>query len=365
MPRTAGPIRLDLLARSIGCEVEGDGSLAIHGFASLEHARADELVFVRDRAHLPALAASPARAVVASFGLELPGRSILRSPRPAHDFSRLMQQFLPADRPAAGVAVGAHVDPSAFVDPTAAIEPGARLGPGSRIGARSVVASNATIGARVVVGRDCWIHPGAVIREQCELGDRVVLQPGAVVGSDGFGLVADEQGRPVAMAHRGRVVIEDDVEIGANTTIDRATLDETRIRRGAKIDNLVQIAHNCDIGENVLIVAQTGLSGGTIVGAGAIVMAQAGTTGHLRIGARAFVGARAGLHHDVPDGERVFGSPAMEERSWHRAMAALKRLPELLRRVRRLEQHLGLRAGSSPGGRAGEEGTSRGDSDRD
>ncbi len=353
----------------LGCEVEGDASLEIQGFASLDHAREDELVFVRDRSHGAKLAASRARAVVAPPGLDVGGRSVLRSPRPAHDFSRLMQRFLSAERPPAGIAPGAHVDPSAVVDPTAAIEPGARVGPGSRIGARSVVSANATIAGHVVVGRDCWIQSGAVIREDCELGDRVVLQPGAVVGSDGFGLVADEQGRPVAMAHRGRVVIEDDVEIGANTTIDRATLDETRIRRGAKIDNLVKIAHNCDIGENVLIVAQSGLSGGTIVGAGAIVMAQAGTTGHLRIGARAFVGARAGLHHDVPDGERVFGSPAMEERSWHRAMAGLKRLPELLKRVRRLEQHLGLRSearpGASSGPSSGDGGASRGDSDPD
>ena len=361
MPRTAGPVRLDLLARAIGCEVEGDGALEIGGFASLERAAEDELVFVRDRAHQPALDTSRARAVVAPVGLEVRGRSVLRSPRPAHDFSRLMQSFLPASRPAAGLAAGAHVDASAVVDPTAAIEPGARVGPGSRIGARSIVGANATVGPRVRIGTDCWLHSGSVVREDCELGDRVVLQPGAVVGSDGFGLVADEQGRPVAMAHRGRVVIEDDVEIGANTTIDRATLDETRIRRGAKIDNLVQIAHNCDIGENALIVAQTGLSGGTIVGPGAIVMAQAGTTGHLRIGARAFVGARAGLHHDVADGERVFGSPAMEERTWHRAMAGLKRLPELLRRVRRLEQQLGLRAEADPGDAA----ASRGDSEPD
>lgn len=361
MPRTAGPVRLDLLARTLGCEVEGDAALEIRGFASLERAAADELVFVRDRAHQPALDASRARAVVAPVGLEVRGRTVLRSPRPAHDFSRLMQSFLPAARPAAGMAAGAHVDASAVVDPTAAIEPGARVGPGSHIGARSIVGANATVGPRVRVGADCWLHSGSVVREDCELGDRVVLQPGAVVGSDGFGLVADAEGRPVAMAHRGRVVIEDDVEIGANTTIDRATLDETRIRRGAKIDNLVQIAHNCDIGENALIVAQTGLSGGTIVGPGAIVMAQAGTTGHLRIGARAFVGARAGLHHDVADGERVFGSPAMEERTWHRAMAGLKRLPELLRRVRRLEQQLGLRAEAHPGDGA----ASRGDSEPD
>ena len=365
MPRTAGPVRLAELALALGHQVEGDASLEIHGFASLDHAREDELVFVRDRTHLAALEASRARAVVAPTGLDVGQRSVLRSSRPAHDFSRLMQQFLPAKRPPAGIAPGAHVDPSAVVDPTAAIEAGARVGPGSRIGARSVVEANATIAEHVVVGRECWIHSGAVIRADCELGDRVVLQSGAVVGSDGFGLVADEQGRPVAMAHRGRVVVEDDVEIGAQTTIDRATLDETRIRRGAKIDNLVQIAHNCDIGENALIVAQSGLSGGTIVGAGAIVMAQVGTTGHLRIGSRAFVGARAGLHHDVPDGERVFGSPAMEERAWHRAMAALKRLPEVLKRVRRLEQQLGLRPDARPGPSSGDRGASRGDSDPD
>jgi UDP-3-O-[3-hydroxymyristoyl] glucosamine N-acyltransferase len=209
----------------------------------------------------------------------------------------------------------------------------------------------------VELGSDCWIHSGAVLREGTRVGDRVVLQPGVVLGSDGFGYVPDEAGRPVAMAQRGCVVIEDDVEIGANTTVDRATLDETRIRRGAKIDNLVQIAHNCDVGEDVLIVAQSGLSGGTIVGRGAIVMAQAGTTGHLRIGERAFVGARAGLHHDVPDGARVFGSPATEERAWHRSVSALKRLPDLLRRVRRLERARETDSGDGS--------TSGGDSGRD
>jgi UDP-3-O-[3-hydroxymyristoyl] glucosamine N-acyltransferase len=178
-----------------------------------------------------------------------------------------------------------------------------------------------------------------------------------ILGGDGFGYAADEAGHPVAIAHRGCVVIEDDVEIGANSTVDRATLDETRIRRGAKIDNLVQIAHNCDIGEDALIVAQSGLSGGTVVGRGAMIMAQAGSAGHLRIGERAFVGARAGLHHDVADGARVFGAPAVEEHGWHRTVAALKRLPELLRRVRRLERALTERAG--------ERQASEGDSDPD
>ena len=350
MPRTAGPIRLFELARILGLEVEGDGTLEVAGFASLEHARPDELVFVRDRSHLAALAVCPARAVVAPHGLPLAGRSALRSPRPAHDFSRLVAHCLPAARPPAGIAAGAHVDPSARIDASASIGPGACVGARSRVGARTVVAANATLAADVEVGADGWIHSGAVLREGTRVGDRVVLQAGVVLGSEGFGLVADAAGRPVAVVHRGCVLVEDDVEIGANSTVDRATLDATRIRRGAKIDNLVQIAHNCDIGEDAVIVAQTGLSGGTIVGAGAILMAQAGTTGHLRIGERAFVGARAGIHDDVAAGTRVFGSPAMPERTWHRAMSALKRLPELLRRVRRIERHLALGAGGDEPG---------------
>jgi UDP-3-O-[3-hydroxymyristoyl] glucosamine N-acyltransferase len=345
------------LATLLGCPVEGDENFEISGFASLGQARADELVFLRDAGHAAALLASQARALVVPPGIEVDGRTALRSLRPAQDFSRLIREFVPISRPPKGIAVGAHVDSSAVVDSTASIEPGAVIGPGCRVGARSVVAANATLVMNVEIGSDCWVHSGAVLREDTRVGDRVILQPGVVLGADGFGYAPDETGRPVAIAQRGCVVIEDDVEIGANTTIDRATLDETRIRRGAKIDNLVQIAHNCDVGEDALIVAQSGLSGGTVVGRGAIVMAQAGTTGHLRIGERAFIGARAGLHRDVPNDARVFGSPATEELAWHRSVSALKRLPELLRRVRRLE-----RAKDADGGDGS---TSGGDSDAD
>ncbi len=355
MPRTLRPIRLAELATLLGVSVEGDAGFEISGFASLGQAKADELVFLRDAAHAPALRASQARALLVPPGIDVEGRAALRCLQPAFDFSRLIREFAPVSRPPQGIAIGAHVDASAVVDETASIGAGAVVGPGCRVGAHSVIAPNVTLVARVEIGRDCWVHAGAVLREETRLGDRVVLQPGVVLGADGFGYVADESGRPVAMVQRGRVVVEDDVEIGANTTIDRATLDETRIRRGAKIDNLVQIAHNCEIGEDALIVAQSGLSGGTIVGRGAIVMAQVGTTGHLRIGERAFVGARSGLHHDVPDGARVFGSPATGELAWHRSVSALKRLPELLRRVRRLER--------SSAGHAGETPTSGGDSD--
>jgi UDP-3-O-[3-hydroxymyristoyl] glucosamine N-acyltransferase len=206
-----------------------------------------------------------------------------------------------------------------------------------------VLHSNATLYPDVEVGADCVIHAGVVLREGTRVGDRVVLEPGVVVGGDGFGYAPDGRGGLVKVPHVGRVVIEDDVEIGANSTVDRATLAETRIRRGARIDNLVQIAHNCDIGENAVVVAQSGLSGSTVVGRGAIVMAQAGSAGHLKIGDGAFVGARAGLHKDVADGGRVWGAPQMEERTWHRAMAALSRLPDVLRRLRAVERALGLR----------------------
>ena len=354
MPRTPRPIRLAELAEFLGCSVEGDESLEVSGFASLGQAASDELIFIRDATHSAALASSRGMAVIAPIDIDVDGRSVLRSSQPGYDFSRLIKEFVPVFRPAEGVAAGAHVDVSASIDSTASIGPGAVVGPDCRVGAGTVVAANAILVANVSVGCDCWVHSGAVLREDTRVGDRVVLQPGVVLGADGFGVVADENGRPVAMAQRGCVVVEDDVEIGANTTIDRATLDETRIRRGAKIDNLVQIAHNCDIGEDVLIVAQSGISGGTVVARGAIIMAQAGATGHLRIGEGAFVGARAGLHRDVPAGARVYGTPAVEEQSWHRSVAALKRLPELLRRVRRLERSArGGGEGSSSGGDSG------------
>ncbi len=347
MPRIARPIQLATLAEFLDRSIEGDGTVTIHGFSSVSQADGDELVFVRDALHTEALEASAARAVIAAPGVNVGDRAVLRSPLPAFDFTRLINEFAPSARPEAGIATGAHVDPTADIEESACVEAGAFVGPQCRVGPRTIIAANVTLSRNVVVGADCWIHAGAVLCEETIVGDRVVLQPGVVLGGAGFGLVADESGRPIAVAQRGRVVVEDEVEIGANSTIDRATLDETRIRRGAKIDNLVQIAHNCDIGENALIVAQTGLAGGTIVGNGAIVMAQVGAAGHLRIGEGAFVGARAGLHHDVPDGGRVFGSPQMEERAWHRVTAALKRLPDLLRRVRRLESAIKDRSGKS------------------
>ena len=335
------PVRLADLAAALGRTVEGDGEVLIRGVAALEKASGDDLAFVRSAAFVAAARASKAGALILPPGLDIQHPASIVSPNPGLDFARAVERLVSRPTPPAGISQGAVVDPSARVDASAAVAAGVVVGPGATVGRRCVLHPNVTLYPDVVVGDDCTLHAGVVLREGSVLGQRVILQPGVVIGGDGFGYVFDEVGGFVKAPQVGCVVIEDDVEIGANSTVDRASLAETRIRRGAKIDNLVQIGHNCEIGEDAVVVAQVGLSGSTLVERGAMIMGQAGSAGHLRIGERAFVGARAGLHKDVPAGARVWGSPQLEERAWHKAMAALARLPDALRRLRALERKIG------------------------
>jgi UDP-3-O-[3-hydroxymyristoyl] glucosamine N-acyltransferase len=335
------------LAKHLGRTWVGDGDHVITDAASVEDAGSGDLVFIRSEEWIAALARSGAGAVILPDGLDPGVLPAIHSPNPALDFARAVAHLLPGRGAEPGIDPRASIADGARVDPSASIGSGVAIAGGCDIGARSVVHAQAVFYPDVVVGQDCLIHARVVLGEGTVLGDRVIVQPGAVIGGDGFGYVPDETGVLHKVPQVGRVVIEDDVEIGANTTIDRATLSETRIRRGAKIDNLVQIAHNCDIGEDVVIAAQSGISGSTRVGRGAIVMAQVGVAGHLEIGSRAFLGARAGLHKNVDEGDRVFGTPQMEGNRWHRAMAALARLPDALKRLRKLERHLGLLDGSA------------------
>jgi len=331
------------IAGILGREVEGDASLIVSGVAALENAGPGDIAFVRSAQLAEQAARSAAGALILPCDLDLGSRPAIRSPNPALDFARVVERIASPAAPEPGVDHEARIAADARVDASAVLSPGVVVGRGARIGARSVLHPGVIVYPDVSIGADCVIHSHTVLRERSSLGDRVVCQPGVVIGGDGFGYIADEQGRPHRVPHVGCVVIEDDVEIGAGTTIDRATLDETRIRRGAKIDNLVQIAHNCDVGENVIIAAQTGLSGSTVVEKGAVLMAQVGVAGHLRVGEGAFVGARSGLHKDVRAGAQVFGAPQLEGRRWHRAMAALAQLPAALRRLRAVERALGLR----------------------
>ncbi len=342
-------MRLRELAAHLGREFVGDGELLIRGVAPLEQAGAEDLSFVRSERWAKLLEASRAGACIVPLGLKAEGRPVIRSPHPGLDFARAVGALLPAEKPPAGIHPTAFVDPSAKIHPEASIGARAVVGPACRIGARTILFPNVTLYADVAIGEDCVVHSGAVLCQGTEVANRVLLQPGVVLGGDGFGYAFDEQGALEKIPQVGRVVIEDDVEIGANTTVDRAALGETRIRRGAKIDNLVMVAHNCDVGEGVVIVGQAGLAGSTVVERGAMLMAQMGSAGHLRIGERAFVGARAGLHKDVAAGSRVWGAPQLSERTFHRAMAAHTRLPEALRRLRAVEKRLGLQGSEEKG----------------
>ena len=345
------------LAKLVGGELEGDPEIRITGIAGIKEARKGDITFLANDKYAPLLQNSKAAACIVTKRVEDPSIPVIRVKNPDLAFATIVEEVAQPPLPhPAGIHPTAVVAEDAEIGKDVCIEAYCVVESGAKIGERSVISPYVYIGHQTTLGKDCFIHPHVVIRERIEVGNRVIIHAGSVVGSDGFGYTTVD-GVHHKIPQIGTVVLEDDVEIGANVAIDRARFNQTLIGRGTKIDNLVQIAHNCDVGEDALIVAQSGLSGGTVVGRGAIVMAQAGTTGHLRIGERAFIGARAGLHRDVPDGARVFGSPAVEEHAWHRSVSALKRLPELLRRVRRLE-----RSRDADGGGGS---TSGGDSDPD
>jgi UDP-3-O-[3-hydroxymyristoyl] glucosamine N-acyltransferase len=343
--------RLNDLGAHLGLPVEGDGSFAIVGIAGLERAGPGDLSFVRSRRYAARLSDSRAGALIAPPGVHVGDRPVLRSHDPGLDFSRAVRWFQPevpipaGIHPTAVIARGAQVDASASIGAHCAIAAGVCVGP------RSVLFSGVTLYEEVSIGSDCRIHAGCVLREATTLGDRVVLHPNVVLGADGFAYLGDGGGGLAKVPQVGRVVVGDDVEIGAGTAIDRGTLGDTKVGCRTKIDNLVQIGHNCTIGEQVIIVAQVGLSGSTVVEDGAVILGQAGAAGHLTVGAGAIVGPQSGLHKDVAPGTRVLGNPQQEGRGFYRNMAALGRVRGLLRRVRAIERRLGMNAGDDDPGR--------------
>ena len=336
------------LARRIGAELRGGGAGDISGVAPLETAGPSQIAFYANPRYRRELQATRAGAVIVSDedAAQVPASAArLVAAQPYVAFAKASALFHDGLVIEAGIQDGALVDETAEVHPTAAISPGAYVGPNAAIGPRTTLHAGARVldGARI--GEDCILWPGAVVREHCIVGNRVVLQPNAVVGSDGFGFAFDLEGEGSGPMHRkvpqaGIVCIEDDVEVGACSCIDRATLGETRVGRGTKIDNLVQIGHNVQVGPLCLIVAQVGISGSTQVGQGVVLAGQVGVVGHLRIGDGARAGAQAGLAHDVGEGETVTGYPAMPHREWLRMSAALPRVPELLKQFRKLQQRV-------------------------
>jgi len=250
----------------------------ISGVASLAEGGPGDLGFVRSAGWARALAESRVGAVILPHGMDASGRPAIRSPNPGLDFARAVAWLEPEARPEPGLHPSAHVAPGARVDPSASVGPRASVGEGARIGARSIVHANATIYRDVEVGQDCTIHAGAVVREGCRLGDRVILQPGAVIGGDGFGYVPDERGVPEKVPQIGAVVLGDDVEIGANATVDRGALGDTRIGRGTKIDNLVQVGHNVTVGEDCMLCSMVGVAPRSTTSSRSAITATSGRT---------------------------------------------------------------------------------------
>jgi UDP-3-O-[3-hydroxymyristoyl] glucosamine N-acyltransferase len=330
------------LARRVGGEVQGDGAQRVEGVAPLDDAGPAELSFFANKKYRKAFEASRAGAVVVEPEAEVPpGRTVLRARNAYLAFAKISTFFHPPREAVPEVSPLAAIHPAARVHPSAQVMPLACVGPNAEVGARSIVFPGAHVGDDARVGEDCIVYHNVVIRERCVVGNRVILQPGCVIGSDGFGFALDMEGEGKGPRHYkvpqvGIVVIEDDVEIGANSCVDRATLGVTRVGRGAKIDNLVQIAHNVEVGPLCILASQVGIAGSTRLGMGVVAWGQAGIVGHLTIGDRATINAQAGVAHDLEPGARVAGSPATSDVAWARNSAAFNRLTEMRRELREL-----------------------------
>jgi UDP-3-O-[3-hydroxymyristoyl] glucosamine N-acyltransferase len=335
-------MKLGELAARLGCTLEGDAQVEVHGVAGIEEARAGEVTFLSNPKYARELAATSASAVLVENKVAIdrkPGLaplSALRSANPYLDFARAVeifhsaQTYLPGIHPTAVVAKsakigeGTHIGPYCFVDE------------GVEIGRNGVLHSLVTIYRDTKIGDDFLAHSQTVVREGCAIGNRVILQNGVVIGGDGFGFAKRADGRWHKILQQAPVVIEDDVEIQANSCIDRATVGETRIRRGAKIDDLVLVGHACEVGEDSILCGQVGLAGSTVVGNHCILAGQVGSAGHLEIGEGAVITAQSGIHADVAPGAIQSWSPQMENKLYLKVSAVLRRLPEMQKTLRRL-----------------------------
>ena len=331
------------LADQLQCRLEGDATLQITRVAGIEQAQPGDVTFVDNPRYVPRLSGTKASAVIVGEDIAVPAGAafaILRSKQPYVDFARAVGLFLPSSAPAKGIDKLSAIAPDATIGADVSIAPFVTIGPGASVGARTILYPHVTVGAGASVGEDCVIHSQCSIRERAVIGNRVILHDGVVVGSEGFGFAKQADGTHLKIPQASGVVIEDDVEIGANSTIDRPAVGETRIQAGTKIDNLVHIAHGVSIGRRVLLCAQVGVSGSAVVEDDVILAGQVGVAGHLRVGKGAMATAQSGIPNSIEPGAYVSGSPAMPHQDWLKASAAYRQLPVLRKRVADLERRL-------------------------
>lgn len=329
-------MKLAEIAERLGCQLEGDGNLEITGVAGIEEAGAGQLTFLANPKYRPALGTTRASAIIVAHDAGQVPLAALRSANPYLDFARALEFFHEKPSYAPGVHPTAVVAASARIGAEAHIGPFCYVAEEARLGRNAVLHSFVTVYRGAQIGDDFFAHSHAVVRERCRIGDRVTLQNGAVVGGDGFGFAKQADGRWHKIVQAGTAVLEDDVELQAHSCVDRATVGETRIRRGAKLDDLVLVGHASKVGEDTLLCGQVGLAGSTAIGNRCILAGQVGTAGHLEIGDGTVLTAQSGVPSDVPAGKTYSGYPAVENKQWLKMMAALNRLPELQKTVREL-----------------------------
>lgn len=330
------------IAARLGGFYEGSGECPIHGIAGIRDAGPGEITFVSNPRYAADVAATQASAVIVpqAWDRGVPS-NMIRVADADKAFAQVVEWFMrPMPRPAPGVHPSAVVASSAAVGAGVHVGPNAVIGEQAKIGARTVISAGCVVGAEVQIGEDCLLYPLSSIRERCHLGNRVILHNGSVIGSDGFGYSVDAKGVRTKIPQLGIVWIDDDVEIGANTTVDRARFGKTVIGKGVKIDNLAQIAHNVVIGEHAVIVAQCGISGSTSIGARAVLAGQSGIVGHIRIGEGAVIAAQSGVSNDVEPGAYMLGSPAKPAEQMARIYAVIQKLPEIKKRLAELEKRI-------------------------
>ena len=336
-------MRLRELADKLQCRLDGDPTVDIVRVAGIDQAQAGDVTFVDNPRYVPRLASTNASAVIVGEDIAVPAGprfAVLRSRQPYVDFARAVALFLPSSAPAKGVDRLSAIAPDATIGADVSIGPFVTIGPGASIGARTIVYPHVAIGAGAKVGDDCIIYAQCSVRERASVGHRVILHDGVVVGSEGFGFARQADGTHLKIPQAGDVVIEDDVEIGANCAIDRPAVGETRIQAGTKIDNLVHVAHGVSVGKRVLLCAQVGVSGSAVIEDDVILAGQVGVAGHLRVGRGAMATAQSGIPNSVEAGAYVSGSPAIPHKDWLKSSAVYRGLPALRKRVAEMARRL-------------------------
>ena len=341
-------MKLADIASALGARLEGDPALQIAGVAGIEEAGPGHITFVANRKYAAAAKSTKASAVIVDEQFPAISAATLRSNNPYLAFARAIELFYQSPRYSPGIHPTAVLHPSAKIGTNASIAAYAVIDEDVEVGNNCVILPHVVVYRGARIGNNFFAHAHAVVREYCRLGDNVVLQNGAIIGADGFGFAKNDQGDWHKIVQSGPTVLENDVEVQANACVDRASIGETRIMRGAKIDNLVQVGHGCSVGEKTLLCSQVGLAGSTEVGNNVILAGQVGVAGHCKIGDGAVATAQSGIPNDVPAGQIVSGYPAIENRQWLRTVAAYNKLPEMARAVRALERSLQEINGSAP-----------------